>query len=78
MPKRVSVTGISDQAPPRPEQQHQKNAERPQHGPGRLIQHDLDDVGPESGNVGFHPDAQRLLTGLVNVVPELGKTRLPQ
>src|SRR5947199_180446 len=39
----------------------------------RLLQDDSYDAGPEPWRVAFHPGAECLLAGLVNIVPELAK-----
>src|SRR5947209_1796521 len=73
-----SVARVTDQTPPRPEQQHQENTDDPEHCKGRLIQHDLDPIGPEPGRMTFERDPQGLLARLMDIVPEFGEFGQPQ
>ncbi|MBZ5699861.1 MAG: ComEC family competence protein [Acidobacteriia bacterium] len=68
-----SVSRIADQRLAGPEQQHQQNTQHAHDGENRLVQDHLDDTGPEPGRITLHPGPERLLAGLVNIVPELTK-----
>src|SRR5882672_9681567 len=74
----VSVPRIADQRLARPEQDHEQNADHAEHRKNRLIQQDLDDAVPEPGRVALDPGPERLLAGLMDVVPELAKPGEPQ
>src|SRR4051812_47513551 len=74
---RVSIPGIADQRLARPEQQHQEDAQHAHHGENRLVENDLDDV-PEPGRRSLDHGPERLLTGLMDVVPELAEAGEPQ
>src|SRR5581483_7136651 len=78
LPPAASIPGIADQRFARPEQDHEQNPEHAQHREYRLLQHDLDDAGPEPGRLGVNPGAERLLAGLIHVVPELAELGEPQ
>src|SRR6185503_12622621 len=67
-----SVPRIADQRLARPEQYHQEDAGHTQHGKYRLVQQPLDAV-PEPGRITLDPGPESLLTGLMDVVPELAK-----
>src|SRR5258707_4906465 len=67
------VPRVADQRFAGPEQDHQQDADHPQHGKNRLVQQDFDDAVPEPGRGTLHPGPERLLAGLVNIVPELAK-----
>src|SRR5258708_22264836 len=68
-----SVPRITDQRPARPEQEHQQNTQHAHDRENRLLQNDLDDAGPEPWRRALHPGLERLLAGLMDVVPELTK-----
>src|SRR6478672_6132944 len=70
-PHSCSVSRIADQRLARPEQQHQQNAEHAHNRENRLLQNDLDHAGPEPWRRALHPGLERLLAGLMDVVPEL-------
>ena len=44
-----SVAGVADQRLAPPEQQHQQQAEHPEHREGRLREQQLDDIAPQPG-----------------------------
>src|SRR6266481_5866159 len=73
-----SVPRIADQRLARTEQDHQQDTDHAEHGKGRLVQNDLDDAGPKPGHIAFHPGPERLLAGLMDVVPELPEAREAQ
>src|SRR3984957_12255173 len=73
-----SVPRIADQRLARPEQQHQQNTQYAHHRKNRLVQDHPDDTVPEPGRVALNPGPERLLAGLMNIVPELAKTGKPQ
>src|SRR5437016_599401 len=68
-----SVPGIADQRFPRPEQDHQHDAQNAHDGKNRLVQHHLDHAVPEPGNVTLDPSPKGLLAGLMDIVPELAE-----
>src|SRR5262249_48839618 len=68
-----SVPRIADQRLARAEQDHQQDAGHAQHDENRLIQQNPDDIVPEPGRDTLHPGPERLLAGLMDVVPELAE-----
>src|SRR5262249_54523447 len=68
-----SVPGIGDQGFSRAEQDHQQDTDDAQDRKYRLVQDHLDHGTPEPGHVALDPGAERLLAGLMDVVPELPK-----
>src|SRR5260370_6390330 len=68
-----SVPRIADQRLARPEQQHQQDTQHDHDGKNRLVQDNFD-AGPEPGRGGLHPGPERLLAGLMDIVPEFAKT----
>src|SRR6516164_816495 len=74
----TSIPGIADQRFSRPEQQHQEDPGDAQHHKYRLVEDDLEDAVPEPGHVALDPGAERLLAGLMDIVPELAKPRESQ
>src|SRR3954451_13981370 len=78
VPLRVLISGVTDQRLARPEQQDQQNAEHTHHREHRLVEDDLDHAVPEPGSGALDHGAERLLTGLMDIVPELAKSRKAQ
>src|SRR3979411_1128144 len=72
-PRSHSVPRIADQRLAGPEHQHQQNAQHAHHDENRLVQDNFDDTGPEPGRNALHPGPERLLAGLMDLVPELTK-----
>src|SRR5258708_39236422 len=66
-----SIPRIADQRLARTEQDHQQDTDHAQHGKNRLVEDDLDDAIPKPGHLAFHPGPERLLAGLMDVIPEL-------
>src|ERR1700754_2114498 len=76
-PLRRLIPGIAYQRLERPEQQHQEDAQHAHHREYRLVEDELDDV-PEPGRRSLDHGAERLLAGLMDVVPELAEPGEPQ
>src|SRR5215475_8706213 len=72
------VPRIADQRLARTEQQDQKDAKHAENRENRLFQDHPDDRGPEPWRLALHPGVERLLAGLVNIVPELAELGEPQ
>src|SRR3954470_17734675 len=68
-----SVPRIADQRLAGPEQDHQQDSDRAQHGENRLVEQELVDAVPEPGRMALDPGLERGLAGLVDIVPELAE-----
>src|ERR1700732_1926539 len=68
-----SVPRIADQRLARAEQQHQQDTQHAHHGENRLVQDNFD-AAPEPGRGRLHPGPERLLAGLMDIVPEFAET----
>src|ERR1700730_4904870 len=73
LPYSRSVPRIADQRLARPEQQHQQDTQHAHHGENRLVQDNFD-AAPEPRRGGVHPAPERLLAGLMDIVPEFAET----